>query len=513
MLFWILAAGLTALFTLLVLWPLFRPEAGLQPSNAEHDVEVYGAQLAELEGDVARGTITPEEAETAKAEIGRRLLRAAKRAGATSPSRQSITSNVAIFAVLVALFVPGVAFGLYSTIGSPGTPDLPLAARRMAPQDSSTEALIAHVEQRLKDAPDDGRGWDVIAPVYLRLNRPEDAAKAFRNAIRLLGTSPMRESGLGEALTRIAGGEVTDEARAAFDRAVSQDKSFLPARFFVALDDSQEEDYAAAERAWSALIADSTPDAPWMKIAQEGLSDARSHLGKSGDATAEANASSSSPPASATAPSMPGPTGADMEAAASLSPGDRQEMIQGMVSRLAERLRQTPEDADGWRTLIRSYAVLGERDKARQALADAEKLFAPETPERTAINALSTELGLDSESNGAPPPDRSASAAQAMPEPSAADMAAAAELSATDRQAMIKGMVAQLAEKLDTQPNDVEGWKRLIRSYAVLNDRDSARLAFQKAEKAFADGTPERQDIAVLARQLGLAAEGETKTP
>ena len=59
---------------------------------------------------------------------------------------------------------------------------------------------MAQVEAHLESKPDDGRGWEVVAPVYLRLGRFEDAVKARRNALRLNGASADREADLGEAL-------------------------------------------------------------------------------------------------------------------------------------------------------------------------------------------------------------------------------------------------------------------------------------------------------------------------
>ena len=59
---------------------------------------------------------------------------------------------------------------------------------------------MAQVEAHLESNPDDGRGWEVVAPVYLRLGRFEDAVKARRNALRLIGANADREADLGEAL-------------------------------------------------------------------------------------------------------------------------------------------------------------------------------------------------------------------------------------------------------------------------------------------------------------------------
>jgi cytochrome c-type biogenesis protein CcmH len=68
---------------------------------------------------------------------------------------------------------------------------------------------------------------------------------------------------------------------------------------------------------------------------------------------------------------MPGPSAADVAAAAAL-PGDQQiEMIKGMVARLETRLEEEPGDIDGWLRLARSRAVLGEPEAGIAALERA----------------------------------------------------------------------------------------------------------------------------------------------
>ena len=108
----------------------------------------------------------------------------------------------------------------YLTLGSPRLPGQPLQARRDAPlQNTLARRLVAQVEAHLEKNPEDGRGWEVVGPVYMRLGRFEDAVKARRNALRLLGASADREADLGEALIGGANGVVTAEAKAAFERA------------------------------------------------------------------------------------------------------------------------------------------------------------------------------------------------------------------------------------------------------------------------------------------------------
>ncbi|MCQ8781095.1 c-type cytochrome biogenesis protein CcmI [Mangrovibrevibacter kandeliae] len=391
MLFWVVAASLTAIVTLAAVWPVLRPRTGASPVRAEHDLEVYRAQLGELDGDVARGALRSEDAQTARAEIGRRLLRAAEQAEGARARPGARRGGLIAVAVVVAVAVPALSLAVYGTLGSPAMPDLPLEARAGSdPSAGGMTALIAQAEERLKQAPDDGRGWDVLAPIYLRLSRYEDAAKAYRNAIRLLGSSAAREAGLGQAATEIAGGEVTQEAKSAFERALALDPTLLQARFFLALDLSQEARYAEALPAWRQVVADSPPNAPWMAMAKAAVADAAQRTG----APALAEAAPDPRPGAIEPPTSPGPDADQVAAASQLSSGDRQAMIEGMVAQLAERLKSDPKDAEGWKKLIRSYNVLGQPDAANAALRDAQATFPPESPEGTDIATFARDLGV-----------------------------------------------------------------------------------------------------------------------
>ena len=134
----------------------------------------------------------------------------------------------------------------------------------MKPQGQESIAnLVGRVEEHLDSNPDDGRGWEVIAPVYMRLGRFDDAVKARRNALALNGATAEREADLGEALAAAANGVVTAEAKAAFERAVALDPPEAKARYFLGLAAEQDGKNDAGGIDWRALLADAPADAPW----------------------------------------------------------------------------------------------------------------------------------------------------------------------------------------------------------------------------------------------------------
>jgi cytochrome c-type biogenesis protein CcmH len=90
-----------------------------------------------------------------------------------------------------------------------------------------------------------------------------------------------------------------------------------------------------------------------------------------------------------------GPTADQIAVAQDMTPQDRADMIRTMVERLAQRLTQDGNDVEGWLRLIRAYVVLGERDKALGAAAQARQALAGADDKVRRIDALVKGLGLE----------------------------------------------------------------------------------------------------------------------
>lgn len=368
MTFWIYASLLTVLALLSIGLPLLKKKQGSVDGSA-YDKSVYREQLIEIDRDIERGQIEAGEADLAKAEIARRLI-ALDEVGSSVKGTSGSAVLVAVTAVAALILVPVASIATYMQLGSPERPDMPLEARMAAdPKTQSIEELIARAEARVAKKPNDARGWAVLAPVYMRLGRPADAASAYRNIIRISGSESQYESALGEALTIAANGMITVEAREHFEIAFKADPEDIKAQFFLAASLGQEGKHAESIAAWEKLIAKSPKDAPWVKPAQQEM--ARMH--KMAGTTPKVK---TPPEAGDTPPKVGGPSSEDIANAASMTAEDRKTMIENMVTGLAEKLKEDPKNIAGWLRIIRSYAVLGRNEEASAALFAANKTFA-----------------------------------------------------------------------------------------------------------------------------------------
>jgi cytochrome c-type biogenesis protein CcmH len=383
-LIWVVLAGLTAIVLLVLLRPLAGAGTGDRVAEA-FDSAVYRDQLNEIEGDRARGLIGDEEAEAARIEIARRLLAADSKARAPDRAKAGgATSRATMRVIGVAL--PLLALGLYLTFGSPRLPDQPLVARLEDPKsDQDLGALVARVEARLREHPEEGQGWDVIAPVYMNWRRYEDAAEAYAHATRLLAPSGKRLSGQGQALVLANNGVVTEDARRVLDKALELDQTLIEPRILLAIAKEQDGEFAAAVEAWRALLGKADQDAPWREMVEKRIAAAEAHLAGTPPSEAEPGAQGQG-----------GPSGADIAAAQAMSPAERDAMVERMVQGLAAKLDQDGSDLPGWLKLVRAYSVLDKKDEALKALARAKSQFSGNSQAIEQLDRLAAELGLKS---------------------------------------------------------------------------------------------------------------------
>jgi len=370
---WIIFALLTAGVILAVTRSLRRAPADAH--SAASVVEAYRSQLAELDRDAERGTVSEEETRQTRLELSRRLLRASRQGG-EQPGATVASRNAMIAASATAALLALGTIATYVWYGQPGLRDMPLEARLNVPPEMQTvDVFLAKAESELRKNPKDVAGWMQIAPVYFRNGIFEKAADAYARAIEYGGMDEERLLGLGESLTFANDGSINERARLAFVAAAKLSPKSLRVRLWNGLIAEQDGKTAEAEKIYKEMLAGELH--PTLRQLVNGRLEALA---------AVANG----------APQVK--AGNDKVAAE-----DQDKMIRGMVERLAERLKENKSDLEGWVRLIRSYAVLKENDKATAAAATARQTFASDAKALQQIDAVMTEAGLGTSGQGGQP--------------------------------------------------------------------------------------------------------------
>lgn len=400
--FWAVAILMIAVSLWAIGRPLLRANA-TGPRAAEQDLQVYKDQLAEVERDLARGVLAPDEADSARIEVSRRVLAADKRVQAQAAARGAAPAVNRTALALVALMLAGGSLGLYALLGNPDLPDRPLQARleeaqqrrsaRMdqtaaealakpvevgeAPQDYMD--LVAQLRQAVADRPNDIQGNRLLALHEARLGNYAAARIAQGKVVSLLGAAATGGdyTALGEYMVFAAGGYVSPQAEDALVQALKLDPENPRARYFSGLALAQNGRPDIAYQMWSGLLAEGPEDAPWIAPIR-------------GQIEQVARAAGIDP-----ATALPGPTANDIQNAGEMSEDDRQQMIRGMVAGLAERLATEGGSPEEWARLIRAYGVLGDLDKAALIWTEAKKTFADDPAAMSLLTPVAEDLGIN----------------------------------------------------------------------------------------------------------------------
>ena len=377
MVFWLSAVALTAVVGGYLLYAVMRAE---DSESEAHDIDVYRDQLRDVEKDLARGVLSAEAADATRLEIQRRILSADKTRAQGAKADAAAPMATRVMIVLAGLVLFGGSLALYQKLGAPAYPDMPLKARlaaieelrqtrpaqalaeervagqtsREAEADPEFLALVQQLRDAMKTRPDSLEGFLRLADAEAGLGNYGAAAQAFARVIELKGAAAtaVDHRDHGELLILAAGGYVSPEAEHALAEALRRDAQEPGARYYSGLMFAQTGRPDRAFRLWRALLEESAPGDPWVPPIENQI---------------ERVAAAAGIPFTLTPKEDP---------AEGMSAEERNEMIMGMVSGLAERLAEEGGTAEEWARMVRAYGVLGETEKARGAWEDAQKAFA-----------------------------------------------------------------------------------------------------------------------------------------
>ncbi|MBW4985245.1 c-type cytochrome biogenesis protein CcmI [Mameliella sp. CS4] len=379
--------GVFVLLTLvaigIVLYPLLWSRSNTH-SRGDAVPAILADQMQEIERDMDRSLISEQEAQAARHEIKKRILATTRNSEEKAGSSRS---GGRVTLVATAVLAPVIAAGYYLTMGSPEVPSMAFAARaEERAQTVEVTALAIQLRERLVSDPTGGpsEGWMLLGQTYQRMGRASDAVEAFEVVAERKDATSATFSMLAEAVVVANDGVVIPKAKSAIDRALELDRSNPAATYFKSLYHLQREE---ARKAYDLLVSRLDQEeayVPWMETYTLQIN----RIAAAADLPI---ADLPRGPAS-----QLGPNAADVVAASEMSDADRAEFIRSMVSRLAERLEDEPEDLDGWIRLANAYTVLQEQDRAIEAYRKAEALLEHQPtndPRRAAVRDALERLG------------------------------------------------------------------------------------------------------------------------
>ena len=360
---------LLALLAFAALLPILAPLLrGSRPvaSRASFDQAVYRDQLEELDRDIARGLITPTEAETARLEIQRRLL-----ASDRLPAPSVRLSRSPVLAVIVFVVVGLGSVGSYLLLGAPGVPDEPFSGRGAELADGGAASLKQATDTlaiKLKQDPSNASDWLLYGRSMAMQGQWDQAEEAYSRAMALGQTGPDVVGDHAEVLVMQAGGTVTPAAEAGFRKVLQANPGSGIARYYLAVAALQAGEPRKAIDGLQALLSEMPADSPLREQLGKRVAEAARAAGIPVPELAKGTAPAQS------AGQASGPDAAAVADAANMTDEQRQEMIRGMVANLAAKQQADPGNLDGWLRLGRAYSVLNEPAKAAEAYENAARL-------------------------------------------------------------------------------------------------------------------------------------------
>ena len=290
MTFWLLAAALAALALALLLPGLLRRRAAPAAATRAASLAILKEQLAQLDADLAAGTIDAAQHRAARAEIERRVLEEAGDTAA-APTGEARAPRTAI---ALAIAVPALALALYAALGTPEAlaPEVASSTPGGVGRDE-VEAMVEQMAQRLEaDAQEgaDPMAWALLGRSFAALGRFDDATRAFARATALAPNDAQLLADHADVLAMRQGGRTAGEPAALIERALAADPRHPKALALAGSAAYERQDYAAAAAYWRRARDQAPPDSPFASQLERSIADAETAAASSGTPLAKADA-------------------------------------------------------------------------------------------------------------------------------------------------------------------------------------------------------------------------------
>jgi len=318
-LFYFIAAAMIVLGLAFVLPPLLRQPRLNAPQRDELNIAIYRQRQQELETDLAIGTISQEQFDTAQQELQRGL---GEDLGAEEQVQTLQGGTRRLTAVVVGIIMAVAAVIVYYQLKPAQLVDLvegnikaptrsAAGAHGQAGQLGGIDEMVVSLEKKLEANPDNGEGWLMLGRSYMVLKRYQDAVQAFGTAYDQLGESPELLSNYADAVAMNQGGSLEGPPRRLLERALELDPNHAKSLWMAGYAAFRAEQFDVAVKHWERLSTLHPDDnSEGAQTLHRALAEAKARLAESGGQVAPAT-----PVASAESPRTAGATAADSQQA------------------------------------------------------------------------------------------------------------------------------------------------------------------------------------------------------
>jgi len=280
--FWVYAALLAGAALAFLLTPLVRARAGggVPVSRTASNLTVFRDQLAELDADLAAGSIGREQWEAARGDLQRGLLEdvGASAVTAAAPAGRPIATAIAI-----GIAVPLASVLLYLGLGNPQglDPRKPDSAQGAAHQLSpeQIESMVARLAKRLESNPDDSEGWIMLARTYGALGRFAEAASAYAKLESRFPQDAQLLADYADTLAMAQGQNLQGRPEALVRRALQADGNNLKALALAGTVEFEKRDFAKAAEYWQRMLPLLPPDSDMLDSVRASIKEAQEKQG------------------------------------------------------------------------------------------------------------------------------------------------------------------------------------------------------------------------------------------
>ena len=252
----IIIATLITLFTLAALiWPLLRTRNTVSYARQEQNIHYAKERLEELDAQLKGASISATDYEALKLEIESTLAHDIDIAN-NSPVEEVAgprRSNKVAISILATL-LPLAAFGFYYDIGTPAALKPAAVVAEIKGDQQQIDVMIAGVEQRLKENPNDIEGWQILSQTYLALGRYEEARSGFQQVLALGGKTDHIYASLADATALSSGGQFTPEVKHYIEQALALNPVNRQALWLAGLAAARGGDPETANKHWQKLM-------------------------------------------------------------------------------------------------------------------------------------------------------------------------------------------------------------------------------------------------------------------